>query len=308
MTPILIAGELNADMVMSGLPSLPIFGRELVGNDFQIVMGSSSAITAARLAQLGAEVDFSGIVGDDSLGEFVMGELGNFGVGTTNISKVSERTGVTIALTYSQDRALLTFPGTIETYTGDNITSELLANYSHLHVGSFFLQTALQPNLAQIFQQAHVLGLTTSLDVGWDPNEEWSENPYLYSTLEHVDFFIPNQDEANAILGENQQVTTLAERVHGILIIKQGKDGATAYNQNGEIARVSSLSVDVVDTTGAGDAFNAGFIFAHKVDKLPIGIAMQFASACGAQAVTNVGGASNAPHADRIRDMIYQSN
>ena len=307
MTRILIAGELNADMVMSGLPSLPIFGRELLGEDFQIVMGSSSAITAARLAQLGAEVDFVGIVGADSLGDFVMEELGNFGVGVANISKAPERTGVTIALTYPQDRALLTFPGTIETYTGDNITSELLANYSHLHVGSFFLQTALQPNLAQIFQQAHALGLTTSLDVGWDPNEKWSENPYLYSILEHVDFFIPNQDEANAIIGANQQAQSLAKRVHGILIIKQGKDGATAFDHSGEIATVSSLPVEIVDTTGAGDAFNAGFIFAHKVDKLPIETAMQFASACGAQAVTHIGGASNAPHADLIRDMIAKS-
>jgi len=308
MVRLLVAGELNADMVMSGLPSLPILGRELVGDDFQIVMGSSSAITAARLAQLGADVDFVGIIGEDSLGEFVITELGNFGVGTANIAKVGERTGVTIALTYTQDRALFTFPGTIETYTGDNITAELLANYSHLHVGSFFLQTALQPNLARIFQVARELGLTTSLDVGWDPQEKWADNVYLYPTLEHVDFFIPNQDEANAIMGENQKPQSLAQRVHDTLIIKQGKDGATAYDQHNKITKVASLKVDAIDTTGAGDAFNAGFIFAHKIKQLPIEEAMEFAVACGAQAVTNIGGASNAPHEDHIWEMIAQSN
>ena len=295
MTRILVAGELNADLVMSGLPSLPLLGRELVGDDFQTVMGSSSAITAARLAKLGADVDFVGIVGDDSLGEFVIEALGNYGVGIKNISKVGERTGVTIALTYAQDRALLTFPGTIASYTGDNITAELLAHYSHIHVGSFFLQTALQPNLARIFQMAHEKGLTTSLDVGWDPNEEWSANLHLYPTLQHVDFFIPNQDETHAIIGDNQQMQDLAEVVAGIIIVKQGKDGAIAYNRDGAIASVSSFKVDVVDTTGAGDAFNAGFIFATCTEQRVIDDAMRFASACGAQAVTHIGGATNAP-------------
>ena len=116
----------------------------MVADDFQTVMGSSSAITAARLAKLGAEVDFIGIVGDDDLGTFVIQELAGFGVNITHIDKVEQRTGVTIALTYEQDRSLLTFPGTIETYTGHNITRELLSNYDHIHVGSVFL-TACAP-------------------------------------------------------------------------------------------------------------------------------------------------------------------
>lgn len=308
MARILIAGELNADLVMSGLPTLPILGRELVGDDFQIVMGSSSAITAARLSQLGADVDFVGIVGNDNLGEFVMAELSNFGVGTSHITSVTERTGVTIALTYAEDRALLTFPGTIATYAGDPITSTLLANYAHIHVGSFFLQTALQPNLARIFKLAHENGLTTSLDVGWDPLEQWSKNPYLYPTLEHVDFFIPNQDETAAIMGASKPSADLAKKVGGILMVKRGKDGAIAYNNHGEVASVSSLQVEVIDTTGAGDAFNAGFIDAHVNNGLPLEKSMIFAAACGAQAVMNVGGASNAPHADMIWDMIANAD
>ena len=303
MTRILVAGELNADLVMSGLPSLPILGRELVGDDFQTVMGSSSAITAARLAKLGADVDYVGIVGDDNLGSFVVNALGNFGVGIENISQVNQRTGVTIALTYAQDRALLTFPGTIETYSGDNITSELLSSYAHIHVGSFFLQTALQPNLANIFQLAHDNGLTVSLDVGWDPREQWAKNSHLYPTLKHVDYFIPNQDETRAIMGEDQLIEDFSGYVGGVLIMKRGKDGAIAYNKNGESVSVPSLKVNVVDTTGAGDAFNAGFIFATCVEKQSIQDALRFASACGAQAVTQIGGATNAPSAANIKKI-----
>jgi len=302
MSKILVAGELNADLVMSGLPSLPILGRELISSDFQTVMGSSSAITAARLAKLGADVDFVENIGDDSLGEFVIDALRDYGVGITNISQVADRTGVTIALTYAQDRALLTFPGTIATYSGDNITSNLLAQYSHIHVGSFFLQTALQPNLARIFQLARDKGLTTSLDVGWDPNEDWSTNPHLFPTLQHVDFFIPNQDEVNAIAGKDQRVHDLAKKVRGIIIVKRGKDGARAYNRDGEIASVPSFNVEVVDTTGAGDAFNAGFIYATCIQKQAISDAMRFASACGTQAVTQIGGATNAPSSQDIEN------
>ena len=308
MTRILIAGELNADLVMSGLPSLPILGRELVGDDFQIVMGSSSAITGARLARLGAIVDFVGTIGDDDLGKFVVTSLSEFGVNTDHIDLIGERTGVTIALTYAEDRALLTFPGTMTTYTGDNITSNLLANYSHIHVGSFFLQTALQPNLSRIFQSARQHGLTTSLDVGWDPNDQWADNPYLYKTLQHVDFFIPNDDETEAIIGKQKSYATLAERVAGMVIVKRGKQGAVGYNKDGKVAEVSSFKVDVIDTTGAGDAFNAGFIYAHKVKNLNIKQSMTFASACGAQAVTNIGGASNAPDAETIEEIIASSN
>lgn len=308
MARVLVVGELNVDLVMSGLPSLPILGQELVGDGFQMVMGSSSAITAARLAQLGADVDFVGIVGDDYLGGFVLEELRNFGVGITHIAQVSEPTGVTIALTYNRDRALLTYPGTIETFTGDAITPDLLDGYVHIHVGSFFLQRALQPNLARIFQMAHKQGLTTSLDVGWDPQEDWSDNPHLFSTLAYVDYFIPNQDEVAALLDDHLQPKDLIKQLDGLLIMKCGKNGATSYDSQGEVATVESMQVDVVDTTGAGDAFNAGFIFAYKVEQLLIEDAMRFAAVCGAQAVTQIGGAANAPHADKIRTLIDKAN
>src|SRR5690606_35618443 len=163
MTRILVAGELNVDLVVTGLPSLPVIGRELTCTDFRVVLGSSSAITAARLAALGADVDFIGIVGKDDFGRFVLDELRRFGVGTDLIQQVDIRTGATIALTYSADRALLTFPGTIAAYDGSSITPGMLSNYGHLHVGAFYLQTGLQAALPALFRTARGRSLTTSL-------------------------------------------------------------------------------------------------------------------------------------------------
>lgn len=304
MTRILVAGELNVDLVLSGLPSLPIKGRELIGTDFQVVLGSSSAITAARLAALGVIVDFAGIVGDDDFGQFVLRELKHYGVGTKHIQRVVSSTGVTIALTYSQDRALLTYPGTIALYDGRDLTVELLSQYDHLHVGSFFLQSGLQAALPGVFQHARKLGLTTSLDVGWDPLEVWGANPYLEPTLAQTDYFFPNESESQALTGANGRIESLATRIKGILLVKRGAEGASAYQPDGTQVAVPSLPVQVVDTTGAGDAFNAGFLYARCIEGMEIEKALRFAVACGAQAVTQVGGATNAPSATMIHQFL----
>ncbi len=310
MGRILVAGELNADLVMRGLPSLPVLGRELVGTGFQIAMGGSSAITAARLAALGAPVDFVGQVGDDDLGHFVRRELGTFGVNTHLMPTIAgASTDVTIALTYEQDRALLTYSGLMATFDGHALTRDLLAEYTHLHVGSFFLQTALQCHLPRIFQQAHALGLTTSLDTGWDPYEQWLDNAHLAPTLAETDYFFPNEDEATALSGDHWD--QLAARVRGTLIVKRGADGALALPGDQPPIQAETFAVEVVDTTGAGDAFNAGFLYATVIDQAPLPEALRFATACGAQAVTQVGGATNAPTADAIslypRDVRTQS-
>ncbi|MBN1562983.1 MAG: carbohydrate kinase family protein [Anaerolineae bacterium] len=300
MSRILVAGELNVDLVMSGLPALPVLGQELIGTGFNIVMGSSSAITAARLAALGAHVDFVGQIGSDDLGHFMLRELQTFGVGTQLIETIpNTNTDVTISLTYEHDRALMTFPGLMTTFAGQSITPDLLANYTHVHVGSFFLQTGLQAQLPALFSRAHDLGLTTSLDTGWDPHQHWMQNPHLGPTLAETDYFFPNEKEALAL---SDGTTALADRVGGTLIVKRGGDGASAIpaNSKHEQIDIAALPVEVVDTTGAGDAFNAGFLYATIINRAALPDALRFAVACGAQAVTQVGGATNAPTAEAI--------
>ncbi len=305
---ILVAGELNADLVMTGLPSLPVLGHELLGSDFCIVMGSSSAITAARLATLGADVDFVGLVGDDDLGRFVTDSLAGFGVGTDYIQRVeASATGVTIALTYENDRALLTYPSVMTDFDGEAITPSLLSGYTHIHVGSFFLQVGLQAALPRLFRVAHEQGLTTSLDVGWDPYEQWLNIPHLKPTLAETDFFFPNEDEATILSGGAWNPAKLAGQVRDTLVVKRGAQGALAIQpEGGKMLEVSALPVNVVDTTGAGDAFNAGFLYAVIVARDTLENALKFAAACGAQAVMQVGGASNAPDAATIRDFLNQ--
>jgi sugar/nucleoside kinase (ribokinase family) len=305
MARILVAGELNADLIMTGLPSLPVLGRELISTGFQIALGSSSAITAARLAALGVSTDFVGQVGDDDLGHFILRELHRFGVGMAHIQIMAGvQTDVTIALTYAQDRALLTCPRLMSTFTGAAITPAVLRGCDHLHVGSYFLQTGLQPELPRLFRMAHEHGLTTSLDVGWDPQDGWMQNPHLAPTLAETDYFFPNESEAAALSGGKWNPTQLAASVRGTLVIKRGAEGAWAQRAGEPPMIVPALKVDPVDTTGAGDAFNAGYIYATITRRASLPDALRFAVACGAQAVTQVGGATNAPTAEAMRQWL----
>lgn len=308
MSRILVAGELNADLIMTGLPSLPVLGQELIGTEFRITLGSSSAITAARLAALGAHTDFAGQLGDDDLGRFVLRQLRDFGVGTDHIRVVPDaQTDVTIALPYEHDRALLTCPNLMASFTGDTVTPELLVGYTHLHVGSFFLQAALQPRLPHLFHLAHEHGLTTSLDVGWDPREQWMQNPHLAPTLAHTDYFFPNESEVTALCGGTWNPMQLAAMVQGMLVVKRGAEGALAVRAGSEPVTMAAFPVNAIDTTGAGDAFNAGFVYTIITAHGSLLEALRFAAACGAQAVTQVGGATNAPSAEMMERWLQNS-
>ena len=306
---ILVVGELNADLVMGGLPSLPVLGQELLGTDFRMTLGSSSAITAARLAALGAAVDFVGWVGADTIGRFTLGALASYGVGTQSVHTVPDgATGVTIALTYAHDRALLTYPGVMRDFDGAAVTPALLARYAHVHVGSFALQSGLRTALPRIFRDAHAQGLTTSLDIGWDPSGRWAALPHLRETLAETDYFFPNADEVRALLGGAEDVRTLARWVRGTLVVKRGREGALAVPPQPDraLVEVPSWPVQVVDTTGAGDAFNAGFLYATVVEGATLEAALRFGVACGAQAVTQLGGATGAPSAEAIRRWMAE--
>jgi sugar/nucleoside kinase (ribokinase family) len=302
---ILVVGELNVDMIVSGMDTLPVLGTEIVAGALHIVLGSSSAICAAGLARLGAGVDFIGKVGADRNGEFVVDELHRLGVGTRHILRDDAlRTGVTISLTYPEDRAMVTYLGSIVHLRLTDIQTSILADYCHLHVGSYFLQTGLQSGLPDLFVSAHRAGLTVSLDTGWDPNRRWG-NGDLLTLLEGVDLFLPNEGEACAIAhaddGE-QAMRELGKRA-GLVAVKRGPEGAMAI-KDGQIVHSPGFQVNVVDATGAGDSFDAGFIFAYVLQRWPLADALRFANACGALCATGYGGTAAQPTLDQVQHML----
>jgi sugar/nucleoside kinase (ribokinase family) len=290
---ILVAGEINPDLILSG-NVIPEFGQvEKLVDSAALTIGSSSAIFACGAARLGLRIAFIGVCGDDVFGRFMLDEMSARNVDVSNvIIRPKEKTGLSIILNQNEDRAILTHLGLIADLQASDIPDNLLRQTRHLHVASYFLQTKLQPDLPDLFQRAHLLGLTTSLDTNYDPAEKWLGFDKLLSA---TDVFLPNKTEALSITkSENVEFASkqLADK-SGLVAIKLGADGALACKIE-EISRSESIPVNVMDTIGAGDSFDAGFLYGY-LNNLPIEISLRLACICGAMSTQKAGGTEGQP-------------
>jgi sugar/nucleoside kinase (ribokinase family) len=300
---ILIAGELNVDLVLQNPKSFPVLGRETVVEDLSLTVGSSSAICASALAKLDDQVTFIGKVGQDAWGDLCINSLQSSGVDCSAVDRdESLTTGITVSITWAKDRAMLTYLGSIAALRASDISNERLRACRHLHVSSFFLQRALRPDLKSLFARAHENGLTTSVDPGFDPYEAWGRD--LIDTLNEVDVFLPNEIELAAISGKKDRMEALRSLENGrtLTIAKLGADGSMAIHR-GEIVRVSAFPVTPLDTTGAGDTFNAGFLHVW-LSGSDVRSAMRFGAACGALSTLGLGGTANQPTEAQAREFM----
>lgn len=296
---LLVIGELNVDIIAAGLEQLPELGKEILAPSLELRMGSSSAICAAASSKLGLRVGFVGKVGDDLFGRFVVGRLQELGVDTGPIIvDPSIRTGASIAISTPHDRGFVTYLGSIAALVAQEVDHNLFEQARHVHSSSFFLQQALQPGYPHLFAAAKLRGCTTSLDTGYDPLERW--NSTLWETLRHTDIFLPNEVEAPAIAGEADSgaaLEVLAAMVPTV-VVKLGDGGAVA-RQGGKRVQVPAFPVEVVETTGAGDTFNAGFLTAW-LKGLTLEESLTLGVAAGSLSVTQVGGSEGAPTLEEV--------
>jgi sugar/nucleoside kinase (ribokinase family) len=293
MLDILVLGELNADLILRG-DVVPEWNQaEKLIDDATLTLGSSSAIFACGAARLGLRVAFVGVTGDDLLGRFCREALEARGVDTSGVVvDPALRTGMTVILQLPHDRAMLTFLGAIPMLRADMVDPALLAAARHIHVGSYFWQTSLQPGLPALFAQARARGATTSLDTQWDPSGAWAG---LGDLLAATDILLPNEAEACALAraaGWQQALEALAARVPAVAL-KRGADGAAA-RRGGEFAAAAPPAVAVVDAVGAGDSFDAGFVYGALAG-WPLEKALALAVACGALSTRAAGGTAAQP-------------
>ena len=293
MFDILVAGEINPDLILSG-DVVPEFGQvEKIVDNAVLAIGSSSAIFACGAARLGLKVAFIGVCGDDVFGRFMLEEMQKRGVDVSHVLvREGGDTGLSVILNKGSDRAILTHPGLIAELKASDVTDSLLRQARHLHVASYFLQTNLQPDLPMLFRRARALGLTTSLDPNYDPSEKWIGFDELLSV---TNVFMPNQKEALSLSGEANldfAAGRLGSKVQA-LAIKLGEDGALGI-QHGEKVRVASIPVNVIDTVGAGDSFDAGFIFGY-LNRWNLEKSLRLACVCGALSTQAPGGTTAQP-------------
>ena len=291
---IVVVGEINADLILLG-DVTPAFGQvEQLVDDAILTIGSSSAIFACGAARLGLRVAFIGKVGEDQFGHFMIDALTARGIDVTGV--VHDRalkTGLTVILSRGQDRAMLTYSGAIGALRYEEIDLALVRRARHLHLGSYYLLDALRPAAARLFAAAQAAGLSVSLDTNYDPTEQWAGQ--IDTTLAHVDIFLPNETELTAIARNSdwrEALESMAQRV-SIVAVKRGQEGAVA-RRGTEVATVAPRPLSAVDTTGAGDSFDAGFVYGYLAG-WELFRTLQLATACGALSTQAAGGTAAQP-------------
>jgi sugar/nucleoside kinase (ribokinase family) len=290
---ILVAGEINPDLILTG-DVVPEFGQvEKLLDSATLTIGSSSAIFACGAARLGLRVGFIGVCGDDIFGRFILEEMSKRDLDIENvIVRPGGSTGLSVILNHASDRAILTHPGLMAELKAADVPDTLLQDARHLHVASYFLQTNLQPDLPALFRRAHSLGLSTSLDTNYDPSENWMGFDELLSV---TDVFLPNQTEALSLARVSDVVSAsklLAQKAR-LVVTKLGAEGALAC-QADFVTRARSISVNVVDTVGAGDSFDAGFLYGY-LNGWQIEKSVRLACVCGALSTQQPGGTAGQP-------------
>jgi sugar/nucleoside kinase (ribokinase family) len=292
---IVVVGELNVDLVLRG-DVAPTFGQvEKWIESATLTIGSSSAIFACGAARLGLRVAFLGKVGQDEFGQFLMRALAAHGIALEGVvTAPALKTGLSVILSRRDgDRAILTYAGSIPALRYDELDWAVIARARHLHLGSFFLLDALRPDVPQLFAGARERGLTVSLDTNYDPSEQWKD--YVDETMAQVDLFLPNETELRGITGMDsaeEGLTRLAARVPTVAV-KLGARGAMAQC-GAERVLAPSFAVEVVDTTGAGDSFDAGFVYGQLAG-WDLARSLRLGVVCGALSTRAAGGTGAQP-------------
>ncbi|MEV0617688.1 carbohydrate kinase family protein [Nonomuraea sp. NPDC050404] len=297
---LLVVGDANPDVIVSGSPRHPEFGqREQLVPAAGLVLGGSGAITAYGAARLGLRTAFVGRVGDDPAGTFVLDALRGGGVDVSAcVVDPDVPTAMTVVLVDGEDRAILTAPGCLDLLTAADVPPGLIERAAHVHVSSYFLQPRLAAGLAGLFGLARAAGASTSLDTNDDPAGTWAG---LAEVLPLTDVLLPNESEALAIARAltgspsddlDRAVRDLAAR--GTLpVVKRGERGALAF-ADGEPVEVPARPATVVDAVGAGDSFNAGLL-AALLRGLPLRQSMSVAVTCGTLSTRAAGGTAAQP-------------
>jgi ribokinase len=308
---VLVVGDANPDLVLAG-DTVPRFGQaEQLLDSADLVLGGSASIMACGLARLDVSTGLVAVVGQDAFGDLVLARVRECGVDAAPVVRDPEHpTGLSVILlaggAVAHDRAILTLPGTVPLLRAEQVRG-VVETYRprHVHVASYFLQPALAAELPGLLVWLRGRGTTVSLDTNWDPQERWAG---LDEVLGLVDVLLPNEAEVVAlarVLGARADDAGSAAAALASagcrVVVKQGPRGAFSAGPDGSVVHVDAVPVQPVDSTGAGDSFDAGYVAAlvsgveDEVERL------RWAAVAGALSTRGVGGtASQATRADLV--------
>lgn len=285
-------GIIVADVLARPVDRMPEIGKLVLVDAMELHLGGLAAATARVLAKLGAKVTLIGKVGNDGFGDFVLETLRESGVNTAGVKRDSRAStsGTMVMISADGERTFVHYPGVSNEVREEDVDFGIVEKARILHFGGPFLLAQLDGEpIARIFRRARSLGKITSMDTAWDGKGRWLK--LIEPSLKHLDIIHASIEEAHAISGKDEprEMAKFFQSCGvGTVVIKMGAQGCYVRNKDDE-HRIEGLRVDVVDTTGAGDAFVGGFLFGVSKNWNLIECG-RFANAVGALTVTKMGG------------------
>ncbi len=298
----LVIGDLNVDLTIAGINGVPELGTEVTAPCYFLDIGGSGGVFSAILSQLGIETSIISKIGDDDFGDFLKEKLSDHGVKTDKlIIENNRRTGITINLSYAEDKYQVSSVQLLKSFNMDDIVFKDLESIKHVHFSSYYMMTGLHAGYLEIIDiiRGSCSDVTFSLDTNDDPENKWDRD--IYNILPEIDIFFVNEKEALMISKKNNIGDALAELSKKVktIIIKLGKNGYVAKGTGGTY-KGDSLKVNFKDSTAAGDNFDAGFIFGYMRD-LGIKKSLNIANICGGICVEYLGGVGQKEKFTKIR-------
>lgn len=302
---VLILGDINPDIMMVDYARLPNPGEEVHVKKAYMELGGGAANCAAGLAKLNLKVAIYGFLGNDSFGQQLLLKLRELGISTDLICVRDDlSTGVSVALTNSEDRAFVTFEGANSEFDISKVPDEVIKQAKHVH--ALYYNETKNEMYQDFFKKVRSLGITSSFDIGYDVTETWNEN--IFDVVKYVDIFMPNEKESISYTRKQtaEEALEFMSKIGSTVVVKKGNNGSIGY-RNGEFASSEPFLAKCVDTTGAGDAFNAGFIYGWLQNQ-SLEDCLTIGNATGSRSVQRYGGNPGFPYLEELKTFLKDTN
>lgn len=271
--PVCIIGNLCVDLIIRNVPAMPIWGQEVNGSSHTLVSSGQTGYTAFALSRLGIPTSVVGSVGDDANGKQVIDDLKSYGIDTAGVITIpGGQTGISVAIVREDgERAFVSTLGSSQDFNERMVLDQWgqpdQASIVCL-VGLFNTPNLTLKSAARLLAKARHANKLTMLDTGWDPHN-WQPDTLadLQGLLSQTALFMPNFDEARAITGKStpeEAAIALQKAGTEIVVIKCGSEGSYCRKAD-KTYFVPPREVHVFDAVGAGDTFNAGFIYGLRL-------------------------------------------
>lgn len=298
-----VYGDVNIDLVVPGVSSLPKPGQEGEVPVMDTYVGGGAALFALGIGKLGLHPVFQGEVGDDCYGELIRKEFAAKNIDDSLLeTSRTEKTGISISFTNEKDRSFLTYRGTNAGISIDKVDIEGVKNASHIHMTGYEGSKNHAAYLSLLKRVKAETEATVSFDLGWDPTGEW--NPQIKELFPYIDVLFVNETEA-IHYGRTKTAQEAAREFAkdcDRVVIRLGSSGSFAI-ENGKEVFLPAYRVKAVDTTGAGDSFNAGFVYGFLTGKA-LEECLACGNACGALNVTAYGGNTGFPDKEGLKEFM----